>query len=227
VKVNLRLKTTLGALGLIMLSDLGGMTAQAAPAAPAAAAGTAINNQDPTQLIQDVASSILKELDANRAAYVNNPNNVRALADKYLLPYFDTRYSAQLVLGKYWRTATEDQRARFIKAFQDSMLQNYGNALVNFTANKMKVQPGRIDPGADQASVSTTINRDDGTTVPVIYVLHKTPDGWKAWDVKIEGISYVKSFRDDFAAQIDQKGLDAVIARLESGARPAALPAPK
>jgi phospholipid transport system substrate-binding protein len=210
-----------------MLSDLGGMTAQAAPAAPAAAAGTAINNQDPSQLIQDVASSILKELDANRAAYVNNPGNVRALADKYLLPYFDTRYSAQLVLGKYWRTATEDQRTRFIKAFQDSMLQNYGNALVNFTANKMKVQPGRIDPGADQASVSTTINRDDGTTVPVIYVLHKTSEGWKAWDVKIEGISYVKSFRDDFAAQIDQKGLDAVIARLESGARPAELPAAK
>jgi len=224
VKANRRLKTTLGALGLLMLSGLGVMaTAQAAT--PAAAAVTAINAQDPTQLIQDVASGILKELDANRAAYVNNPNNVRALADKYLLPYFDTRYSAQLVLGKYWRSATEDQRTRFIKAFQDSMLQNYGNALVNFTANKLKVQPGHLDPAADQASVSTTINRDNGTTVPVIYVLHKTADGWKAWDVKIEGISYVKSFRDDFAAQIDQKGLDAVITRLESGARPAALPA--
>jgi phospholipid transport system substrate-binding protein len=223
VKANRRLKTTLGALGLLMLSGLGVMaTAQAAT--PAAAAVTAINAQDPTQLIQDVASGILKELDANRAAYVNNPNNVRALADKYLLPYFDTRYSAQLVLGKYWRSATEDQRTRFIKAFQDSMLQNYGNALVNFTANKLKVQPGHLDPAADQASVSTTINRDNGTTVPVIYVLHKTADGWKAWDVKIEGISYVKSFRDDFAAQIEQKGLDAVITRLESGARPAALP---
>jgi phospholipid transport system substrate-binding protein len=224
VKANLRLKTTLAALGVLMLSGLGGMATVRA-AAPAAPAATAINSQDPTQLIQDVASSILKELDANRAAYVNNPNNVRALADKYLLPYFDTRYSAQLVLGKYWRTATEDQRGRFIKAFQDSMLQNYGNALVNFTANKLKVQPGHLDPGADQASVNTTINRDNGTTIPVIYVLHKTPEGWKAWDVKIEGISYVKSFRDDFAAQIDQKGLDAVIARLESGARPAGLPA--
>jgi phospholipid transport system substrate-binding protein len=223
------MKTTLGALGLLMLSGLGGMTvAAAAPAAaPAAAAGTSINAQDPTQLIQDVASSILKELEANRAAYVNNPANVRALANKYLLPYFDTRYSAQLVLGKYWRTATEDQRMRFVTAFQDSMLQNYGNALVNFTANKLKVQPGHVDPGADQASVSTTINRDNGTTVPVIYVLHKTPDGWKAWDVKIEGISYVKSFRDDFAAQIDQKGLEAVITRLESGAAPAGLPVAK
>jgi phospholipid transport system substrate-binding protein len=177
-------------------------------------------------MIQDVASNILKELDANRAAYRNNPQMVRALADKYLLPYFDTQYSAQLVLGRYWRTATEDQRTRFVAAFKDSMLQNYGNALVNFTANKLKVQPGRVDPGSDLATVSTTINRDDGTTVPVIYVLHKTPEGWKAWDVKIEGISYVKSFRDDFAAQIGQNGLDAVITRLQSGEKPAGLPAP-
>jgi phospholipid transport system substrate-binding protein len=226
VKTNHHMKMTLGAVGVLLSSLCGAMIAAAAPpaAAPAAAAGT-INAQDPTQLVQDVASNILKELDANRAAYRNNPQNVRALADKYLLPYFDTQYSAQLVLGKYWRTATEDQRTRFVEAFKNSMLQNYGNALVNFTANRLKVQPGRIDPGSDLATVSTTINRDDGTTVPVIYVLHMTPDGWKAWDVKIEGISYVKSFRDDFAAQIDQKGLEAVISRLQSGARPAGLPA--
>jgi phospholipid transport system substrate-binding protein len=228
VKANRHMKI-MGAIGVVALCSLGGLvTAQAAPAAAApAAAATAINAQDPTQLVQDVASGILKELDANRAAYVNNPKNVRSLADKYLLPYFDTRYAAQLVLGKYWRTATEDQRARFINAFQDSMLQNYGNALVNFTANKLKVQPGRVDPASDLATVNTTITRDNGTTIPVIYVLHKTPDGWKAWDVKIEGISYVKSFRDDFAAQIDQKGLEAVITRLQSGERPAGLPEAK
>ena len=227
MNMTVRMKVALGALGVIAVSGV--VPVDAAPpaaAAPAAAPAAAINAQDPTQLVQDVASNILKALDANRAAYVNNPTMVRDLADKYLLPYFDTRYSGQLVLGKYWRTATEDQRTRFIEAFKNSMLQNYGNALVNFTANRLKVLPGRVDPGSDLATVSTTINRDDGTTVPVLYVLHKTPEGWKAWDVKIEGISYVKSFRDDFAAQIDQKGLEAVITRLESGARPAGLPAP-
>ena len=225
MKTKLRLKITGGALGIVVLLSLAG-TLPAEAAASAAVAAAPINAQDPTQLIQDVASGILKELDANRAAYRDNPKMVRALADKYLLPYFDTKYSAQLVLGRYWRTATEEQRTRFVAAFQDSMLQNYGNALVNFTANRLKVQPGRVDPGSDVASVSTTINRDDGTTVPVIYVLHKTPEGWKAWDVKIEGISYVKSFRDDFAAQIGQSGLDSVIARLQSGEKPASLPAP-
>jgi phospholipid transport system substrate-binding protein len=227
MNMTVRMKIALSALGVIAASGGVPVWAASPAAAPAAAAPAAgVNAQDPTQLVQDVASNILKALDANRAAYVNNPKMVRDLADKYLLPYFDTRYSAQLVLGKYWRTATEDQRTRFIEAFKNSMLQNYGNALVNFTANRLKVLPGRVDPGSDLATVSTSINRDDGTTVPVLYVLHKTPEGWKAWDVKIEGISYVKSFRDDFAAQIDQKGLEAVIARLESGARPAGLPAP-
>jgi phospholipid transport system substrate-binding protein len=229
MKVNLLLKSTVSALGaVVLLAGVPVLTpaVAATPAAAPAAGAPAINTQDPTQLVQDVASNILKELDANRDMYRKDPSKVRALADKYLLPYFDTQYAAQLVLGKYWRTATPDQRTRFVNAFKDSMLQNYGNALVGFTANRLKVQPGRVDPGSDLATVSTTINKDDGTTVPVLYVLHKTPDGWKAWDVKIEGISYVKSFRDDFAAQIDQKGLDAVITRLESGEKPAGLPAP-
>jgi phospholipid transport system substrate-binding protein len=223
MKVNILVRSTLAALGAVAVLSA---AASIAPVIAATAAPAAINAQDPTQLVQDVASSILKDLDANRDAYRKDPKKVRELADKYLLPYFDTRYSAQLVLGRYWRTATEEQRTRFVNAFKDSMLQNYGNALVEFTANRLKVQPGRVDPGSDLATVSTTITRDDGTTVPVLYVLHKTADGWKAWDVKIEGISYVKSFRDDFAAQIEQKGLDAVIARLESGAKPAGLPAP-
>jgi phospholipid transport system substrate-binding protein len=226
MKADILVKSTLGALGAVtLLCGVAAVHPVLAAAAPAVGA-PAINAQDPTQLVQDVASSILKELDANRDAYRKDPKLVHALADKYLLPYFDTRYSAQLVLGKNWRAATEDQRARFISAFQDSMLQNYGNALVEFTANRLKVQPGRIDPSSDLATVSTTITSDNGTSTPVIYVLHKTADGWKAWDVKIEGISYVKSFRDDFAAQIDQNGLDAVIKRLQSGEKPANLPAP-
>jgi phospholipid transport system substrate-binding protein len=230
VKAKLRMKFTLGALGMVALAAAAVLTTAAVAAtasAPAPAAGASVNTQDPTQLVQDVASNILKALDANRSAYLNNPQKVRELANQYLDPYFDSRYAAQLVLGRSWRTATEDQRTKFIEAFKNSMLQNYGNALVNFTANRLKVQPGHVDPGSDLATVSTTIARDNGTTVPVLYVLHKTPDGWKAWDVKIEGISYVKSFRDDFAAQIDQKGLDAVIARLQSGERPADLPQAK
>ena len=80
----------------------------------------------------------------------------------------------------------------------------------------MTMLPFRGDTAATSATVRTEIKRDDGTPVPVNYSLRATPSGWKAWDVTIEGVSYVKNFRTDFSAEIDAKGLDAVIQRLES-----------
>ena len=218
------MRTPMNGRGLLLTGVVVALMASSGgslPVAAAADASPAINAQgDPTQLVQDVAGSILKELDAHRADYRANPAKVKDLANRDLLPYFDTQYSAQLVLGKNWRAATPDQRTRFINAFQNSLLQNYGNAVIEFRADRLKVLPSRVDAAATSATVRTEITRDNGSVTTVLYVLRKTDAGWKAWDVVIEGISYVKSFRDDFAAQIDQSGLEAVIKRLESGAVP-------
>ena len=78
-------------------------------------------------------------------------------------------------------------------------------------------------PNADRATVRTEVKRDNGDRVSVNYYLHKTPEGWKAWDVVIDGISYVNSYREDFGAQIEQQGLDSVIKRLEKGEKPSAI----
>jgi phospholipid transport system substrate-binding protein len=188
------------------------------PTAPPPAEAKA---EDPSKLVESVANAMLKDLDADRATYRKDPSKVSALVEKHLLPVFDTEYSARLVLGRHWRDATPEQRDRFVKAFYQSLLKNYGSALAEFTSDRMKVFPSQVDSKADNATVRTEVKRSNGTKVPVNYVLHKTPDGWKAWDVVIEGISYVKSFREDFGAEIDQKGLDAVIDRIEKGGTPA------
>jgi len=173
----------------------------------------------PYELVDKVAKNILQELDANRAAYRKDPKKIRELVDRNMLPYFDTDYAAQLVLAKYWRTASEEQRKRFIVAFYRSMLQNYGEALLDFTPDRMKILPFQGKPGEATATVKSEVRRDNGTRVPVNYTLRKTADGqWKAYDVTIEGISYVKSFKTDFGSEIQQKGLDALIQRLESQA---------
>jgi phospholipid transport system substrate-binding protein len=177
---------------------------------------------DPSKLVESVANAMLKDLDADRATYKKDPSKVNALVEKHLLPVFDTEYSARLVLGKHWRDATPDQRQRFVKAFYQSLLRNYGSALAEFTSDRLKVYPSQVDPKSDNATVRTEVKRSNGQKVPVNYTLHKTPEGWKAWDVVIEGISYVKSFREDFGAEIDQKGLDAVIDRIEKGGVPVA-----
>jgi phospholipid transport system substrate-binding protein len=185
-----------------------------APAAPQSAA------QSPSDVVQSAAQSMLKELDANRAMYRQDPAKVGQLVDKYLLPHFDTEFSARLVLGAHWRTATPDQRKRFIDAFYHSLLNNYGAALSDFTSDKLKIFPTNVDPSADRATVRTEVKRNSGDRVSVNYYMRKTPEGWKAWDVVIDGISYVNSYREDFGAQIDQQGLDAVINRLEKGEKP-------
>ena len=188
----------------------------AAPASHAQAAPPPVPGPGPQQLVEQVSTDLLNAIAADRAVLAKDPAKLRAVVDRVLLPNFDAEYSARLVLGKHWRTATPEQRTRFIDAFVDSMMRQYGTALLDFTANRMTMLPFKGDPAATSATVRTEIKRDDGTPVPVNYSMRATPSGWKAWDVTIEGVSYVKNFRTDFSAEIDAKGLDAVIQRLES-----------
>jgi phospholipid transport system substrate-binding protein len=184
--------------------------------AAADAASTAKPATGPQELMEQVSQTLLHEIEANREALRADPARLRALVDQHLLPHFDTDYAGQLVLGKHWRQATPAQRKRFVDAFYQSLMRNYGEALLEFTADRMNILPFKGDPAATSATVRTQVKRSNGTLVPVNYSVRKTPSGWKAWDVTIEGISYVKNYRNDIGAEVAQKGLDAVIERLEA-----------
>jgi phospholipid transport system substrate-binding protein len=201
-------------LALFALASAGGAYA-ADPPAPAAAP----SSLGPQELVENSAKRMLVELDANRPMYAKDPAKLDALVANVLLPNFDTEYAARLVLGQTWRTATPDQRKRFVDAFYHSLLRNYGAALVDFTADRFVILPYKGDPNDAMATVRTEVKRSSGDKVPVNFSLRKVDGVWKAWDVVIEGISYVKSFRTDFGSEIQQKGLDEVINRLETDAK--------
>jgi len=188
---------------------------------PAATAATSKTQQTPSDIIQSAAQRTLGEIQSNRDAYRKDPSKVRPLVDKYLLPHFDTEYAARLVLGQYWRTANQEQRTRFIDAFYHSLLSNYGSALVELTADRLKVFPSTVDPSADHATVRTQVTLYNADRIAMNYSMHKTSEGWKAYDVNVDGVSYIKSYREDFFAQIQQLGLDSLITRLEAGEKPA------
>jgi phospholipid transport system substrate-binding protein len=102
--------------------------------------------------------------------------------------------------------------------------EDYGEAMLQFKRDQLKILPFRGDPAASTATVRTEVMRD-GKVVPVNFSLRRTPDGWKAWDVTIEGISYARNFRNDFGSEVDQQGLEHLIKRLEAqnaGAAPRA-----
>ena len=182
------------------------------------AAPASVDTSGPTQLIESAASIVLTGIDQHRAEYRKDPSGLYKLVEETLLPNFDTPYAAQLVLGVNWRNATPEQRKRFVDAFYKSLLYTYGDAMVDFTGDRMRVIPTKVEDTADRATVRTEIKRSNGTKVAVNYSMHKVNGAWKAWDVVIDGISYVKSYREDYGAEVQQKGLDAVIQRLEQRA---------
>jgi phospholipid transport system substrate-binding protein len=210
-------------LAIFALGAAGGAYAADPPAAPT----TAPSTLGPQELVENSAKRMLQELDANRSMYKNDSAKLDALVANVLLPNFDTEYSARLVLGQTWRTATPEQRKRFVDAFYHSLLRNYGSALVDFSADRFVILPYKGDPNDTMATVRTEVKRSSGDKVPVNFSLRKVDGVWKAWDVVIEGISYVKSFRTDFGSEIQQKGLDEVINRLETAGKIGAHAAPE
>jgi phospholipid transport system substrate-binding protein len=201
------MRTLISSLLLMVSAALPAFAADAPPATP---------GLGPQALMEEVSQELLHEIDANRAALAKDPARLRAVIDKYLLPHFDTDYAARLVLGKHWRTATAEQRNRFIETFYKALMKDYGDAILEFTADRLRFLPFRGDPNANTATVRTEVRRDSGQMVPVNYTMRRTPEGWKAWDVTIEGISYIRNFRADFGAEVDQHGIEHLIQRLET-----------
>ncbi|MBK9252979.1 MAG: ABC transporter substrate-binding protein [Proteobacteria bacterium] len=207
--------------GLALVMLLGVLQARATFAADA------IDASRPQALIESSSRVLFADLDANRAKYRKDISQLYKVVDTVFLPHVDVDFAAQQVLGKHWRTATPDQRKRFVAAFYRSLLTTYGDALVDFTGDRMKVLPFQGDASQPRASVRTEIRRSNGASVAVAYSLRKDAAGaWKVWDVVIEGISYVKSFREDFGLEVDQKGLDALLQRLEASAAKSGARAP-
>jgi phospholipid transport system substrate-binding protein len=206
--------------GVLLASGAQAFAQGPKPGASPAPAATANATQSPSDVVTTAAQGMLKDLDADRAGYKKDPAKVGELVNKYLLPHFDTEYAARLVLGRFWKTATADQRKRFVDAFYHSLLNNYGSALTDFTSDRLKIFPAKTNPNSDRATVRTEVKRDNGDRIAVNYSMHKTADGWKAYDVAIDGISYVNSYREDFGPQIEQQGLDTIITRLEKGEKP-------
>lgn len=171
----------------------------------------------PDQVVRETADALSSQVEGRQEQLAANPPELYKLVGDTFLPVFDTDYSGRLVLGKHWRTASPAQRQQFIDTFYDFLLRSYSRYVLRFEKDKVRILPGPDGPpDPKRAVVKTEMQLADGTKLPVHYSLHQTVDGWRAFDVRIEGISYVQNYRNQFSAEIGAKGIDAVIARLKS-----------
>lgn len=174
--------------------------------------------QSPNDVIQSASEELTAALSGRKEALAANRDELYATIDSILLPRFDRRYAAQLVLGRHWRDANAEQRDRFIGAFYGSLLRKYSDGVLEFSQDRIEVLPFRGDLSKPRTTVKTIVTLDDGTKVPVNYGMVNRDSNWLMFDVTIEGISYVRNFRTELNSEIQATGLDAVITRLEGEA---------
>jgi phospholipid transport system substrate-binding protein len=170
----------------------------------------------PHEIIDQAATTMSEKLGGRKDYYKDNPDELYSMISDLLLPYFDTRYSGRLVLGKHWKSTSAEQRTDFIDAFYQFLLQSYADGVLDFNQDRVVVLDSEADPEGKRAIVKTEMRLDDGTDVPVNYSMRRSPAGWRVYDVRIEGVSYVQNYRNQFDAEIRANGVDSVIGRLRA-----------
>jgi len=193
----------------------------AAAAVPAlaqdASASAAAADQAPQAIVTTISDDLAKAIEGHQAELKSDKEKLIAVIDDVFLPHFDIDYASILVLGQNAAKATPEQRERFAKAFYNSITHRYAEGLLNYTRGRVKVLPFSGDLNNKRTVVRTQVMLDDGKSVSVDYAFRKSKSGdWKAYDVIIEGISYITNYRNQVDAEIKKEGLDKLTADLET-----------
>jgi phospholipid transport system substrate-binding protein len=194
-----------GLLGIVLTLGL-------AIAAPAALA----NDDAPTAIVRGATDALLAQIRDHRADFQRDRDAFHRAIDATIAPAFDLAYTAQLVLGRSWKSATPEQRARFQAAFSTLLITQYGDALLD-RPNLGAIQwlPSSID--GDAATARANLPGDAGAPLALGFALRLGADGrWRVYDVTLESVSLVTNFRGQFSAEVRSAGIDGLIQRLEA-----------
>jgi len=169
----------------------------------------------PQALIKETTERLLAAVDEHRQEIRENPSRARKYIDEIVTPHVDLEVVGRWILGRHWRTATPEQRQRFIDEFRMLLIRTYATALTEFTDTEVNYVSERIREDGERALVRTEIPQPGGQPIQVDYRLHSADGEWMLYDVVIEGVSMVSTYRTSFGQEIERKGLDGLIAELE------------
>lgn len=182
------------------------------------ASAYATDASDPVSIIESATSHILEMLENRREEFTENPELLRTVVREDLMPLIDLDYSARLILGRSGRDVSPEQLRAFSEAMSNLLINRYADGLLQFRSNEQfDVLPLKGNNTDKLTRVRTRIKLDSGSYAPVDYAFRKTDQGWKAFDVTVEGISYVLTFRNQIAPRVDADGIDKVTADLNAG----------
>ena len=168
---------------------------------------------EPQEIVQQTTEQVLQALRTEGEALKKDRQRLYQLINDLIVPHFDFRQMSKWVLGPHWRKASDAEKSEFTRQFESLLVRTYSDALVEFRDESVAFLPIR-ERSDTEVAVRSTINRSAGPAVPITYQMHKVGDGWKIYDVAIEGVSLVINYRSSFAQEIKRNGIDGLIRRL-------------
>lgn len=176
----------------------------------------AIDQRTPEQIVEETSSHVLKVLNDDNDRLKEDPSLINDLINETVIPIIDLNSMGKLILGKYWKTASEEQRTKFITEFKDMLIRTYAKSLVDYGHAKVKVLPNRGKKEGKYRTVQTELDIGSGKTpLQVAYVFRNNKEKeWKVFDLAVDGLSLIKNFRTSFGQEIKETSLDALIERL-------------
>jgi phospholipid transport system substrate-binding protein len=178
----------------------------------------------PDQLVQKVTEEVLAAIKSDKQLAAGDKQKALKLAEEKVLPYIDFEESTRLAVGRAWSQATPEQRKQLVGEFRNMLVRTYSNSIEAYQGQTMKVMPSRgKGEGKDEATVRAQFVRSGGKPLPIEFQMRKESQSWKVYDISVEGISLVLTYRSEFDAVVKQEGIDGLIKRLQQKNSPTKL----
>ena len=178
---------------------------------------------NPEQLVQKVTKEVLDALKSDKQLAAGDKEKAVKLAEEKVLPYIDFEEATRLAVGRSWTKATPEQRKQLVSEFRNMLVRTYSNAITGYQGQNLQVLPSRKQDSKEEATVRTQFLRPGAPPLPIDFQMLRKDGGWKVYDIAVEGVSLVLTYRSEFDAVVKQSGIDGLIKRLAQKNTPAAI----
>ena len=168
----------------------------------------------PLDLLKRTSDEVIQVLKDKRAAIDADPSLVYQIVDEYILPHLDDVTLAKLALGKNWKKASNEQKIEFVDQFRTLLVRTYSKSLQEFSDQKINFFPVKMKADAKKVTVKSEVLQSGGPSIPVDYRLRLKKDAWKVYDIKIDGVSLVTSYRGTFSQEMRKGGMKGLLKML-------------
>ena len=178
----------------------------------------------PEALVRKMTDDVLEAVRADKALQAGDRQKALALAEQKILPHVDFREAARLAVGRSWNSATPQQQGRLVDEFRAMLVRIYSNAIDTYRGQTLRVLPVKMAPGDSDVTVRNQYLSPGKPPVSVEYSMRKTAEGWKIYDIVVENVSLVLTYRSEFDQVMRKSGVDGLIKRMNEKNHPALRP---